>query len=212
MAATVRVRAAYLDGEQRHAQILRVASTLFAERGYDEVSTADVADGAGVVRGLVNHYFGTKRQLFVEVVTAMLAVPDDAFGEPPTDEADREPAMRAAVELWLHAAEANRSTWLACVGAQGFGRDAEVETVLRHARERIVDQLITIAWGPPSEAPVELRTLAHGYYGFAEAITAEWLLIQPLPRTVVAEMLFRGLVAIVEVVLVDVAGEAGGGV
>src|SRR6478735_5901794 len=143
MAGTVRVRAAYLDGEQRRAQILRVASTLFAERGYEAVSTADVADAAGVVRGLVNHYFGIKRQLFVEVVTSTLALLGDAYGEPPTDEADRERAMRAAVELWLHAAEANRSTWLACVGAQGFGRDAEVEAVMRRARERIVDQLIT---------------------------------------------------------------------
>jgi len=201
MPVAARARAAYLGGDERRSQILGVASTLFAAQGYDAVSTVDIAAAAGVARGLLNHYFGTKRQLFLDVVSSMLAVPADAFGDVAAGARDRDEAMRDAVELWLHAAEANRSTWLACVGAQGFGRDPEVEAVLRHAREQIVDRLIGISWGPPAEAPAMLRSLVHGYHGFAEAITAEWLTTQPLPREAVAEMLFHGLRSTIDDVL-----------
>ena len=47
----------------------------------------------------------------------------------------RDVVLRHAVDLFLDAVRANRETWLATVGAQGFGRDAEVEAVLEEARE-----------------------------------------------------------------------------
>src|SRR5690242_17748597 len=65
-----------LEPDARRAQILSVAVRLFGERGYAGVSTGDVARGAGVARGLVNHYFGTKKELYLEVIRLMLTVPE----------------------------------------------------------------------------------------------------------------------------------------
>ena len=62
------VRRRRLEPDARREQILSVAVRLFGERGYAAVSTGDVAAGAGVARGLVNHYFGTKKELYLEVV------------------------------------------------------------------------------------------------------------------------------------------------
>jgi AcrR family transcriptional regulator len=50
-----------LEPDARREQILSVAIRLFGSKPYAEVSTTDVARDAGVARGLVNHYFGTKR-------------------------------------------------------------------------------------------------------------------------------------------------------
>ena len=40
--------------------ILDAAETLFAERGYEETSLADVGERAGVSRGTPGYFFGSK--------------------------------------------------------------------------------------------------------------------------------------------------------
>lgn len=61
-----------LTHDERRAQILDCARRLFSERQYDAVSTIEVAREAGVTRGLLHHYFGTKRELYLEVVRTLL--------------------------------------------------------------------------------------------------------------------------------------------
>ncbi|HZY75057.1 MAG TPA: helix-turn-helix domain-containing protein, partial [Jatrophihabitantaceae bacterium] len=67
-----------LGPDERREQILDCAVRLFGERPYAAVSTTDIARAAGVARGLLNHYFGTKRDLYLEVVKAMVQMPDVA--------------------------------------------------------------------------------------------------------------------------------------
>ena len=57
-----------LDPGRRREQVLDATNELFAERGYDEVSIEDIAGSAGVTRGLVHHYFGGRRQLYVALL------------------------------------------------------------------------------------------------------------------------------------------------
>src|SRR6187551_1895435 len=54
-----------LDPAQRRDQILDTANALFAERAYDEVSVEDIAGAAGVTRGLVHHYFGGRKDVYI---------------------------------------------------------------------------------------------------------------------------------------------------
>jgi len=48
--------------------VLGAARELFEDRGYDNVSTRDIAARAGVTQALVFRHFGTKAELFVEAV------------------------------------------------------------------------------------------------------------------------------------------------
>lgn len=52
------------DRDATRARILAAARELFAERGYDRVSTAQVLERAGVSRGGLYHHFGGKLDLF----------------------------------------------------------------------------------------------------------------------------------------------------
>lgn len=63
--ATSRTR---MTPEQRRAQLLDVGSRRFAQRPYEDVRIEEIADLAGVSRGLMYHYFPTKRDFFVEIV------------------------------------------------------------------------------------------------------------------------------------------------
>jgi hypothetical protein len=129
----------------------------------------------------------------------MLEVPDDLFPAPPdADESERNAVLSDAVDRWLRTVKANRGTWLASIGAQGFGRDPELESVLEDARRRIIDQLIALAWGPPQNATPEVRALMRGYEGFAQAITADWLQNGRPQRRTVHELLVEGLIALVD--------------
>lgn len=55
--------------------ILASARRAFARSGYDGVGVREIAKGAGVTAMLINRYFGTKEQLFAEVMAETMATP-----------------------------------------------------------------------------------------------------------------------------------------
>lgn len=55
--------------------ILTSARRAFARAGYDGAGVREIAAGAGVTAMLVNRYFGSKEQLFAEVLAATSATP-----------------------------------------------------------------------------------------------------------------------------------------
>ena len=190
-----------LEHDERRGQILGCARRLFAERNYGGVSLAEIAREAGVARGLLHHYFGTKRDLYLEVVRSMVTPPLDLFGAE-LRSGSREEVLSEAVDRFLDAVSSNRETWLATVGAQGFGRDRELEAMLEEAREDTAERVIALVRpGSARRAPRELRAAIRAYASFAEAASLEWLQRRRLSREQVHELLFGGLVALVDDVL-----------
>jgi len=57
------------------AAILTSARQAFARAGYDGAGVREIAEGAGVTAMLVNRYFGSKEQLFAEVVAEIMTRP-----------------------------------------------------------------------------------------------------------------------------------------
>jgi AcrR family transcriptional regulator len=190
-----------LEHDERRRQILACARRLFSERNYDAVSTTDIAREAGVARGLLHHYFGTKRDLYLEVVRSLVRMPSNPVplhGPGP----GLELVIEQSVDRWLVMLERNRETWLAAVGPRGLGRDPEVEAILDDAREQAADRLIeALQTYEAAQAPDELRATIRAYSGFAEAASVEWLLRQRLTREQVRALLIQGFLSIVHDVL-----------
>jgi AcrR family transcriptional regulator len=166
--ATKRVR---LEHDERRRQILLAARRLFCQRPYAQVSTTEIAEAAGIARGLLNHYFGTKRDLYLEVIRDVARVPtmphpEGAAGLP------NEQVWEASVDGWMAIIEANRDLWLTAIGAGGVGRDPELDAILNDARE-VVAERAADALG--LEQTPTVLALVRGYGGFAEEITREWL-------------------------------------
>lgn len=194
---TAATRRRRLEPDARREQILDCAVRLFGERPYPAVSTSDIAHEAGVARGLLNHYFGTKRELYLEVVRELMQTPANPV---PRQAPDRplESIIDESVERWLTMLERNRGTWLAAIGAGGLGRDPEVEAILDEAREHAADLLLAAARrGKPGRAPKELRAAMRAYSGFAEAASVQWLEHRRLNRQQVHTLLVRGFLTIV---------------
>ncbi|MEU3854048.1 TetR family transcriptional regulator [Streptomyces sp. NPDC029554] len=64
------------DAAATRQAILESAREAFARAGYDGVGVREIAAGAGVTAILVNRYFGSKEQLFQEVVVAAMNSPE----------------------------------------------------------------------------------------------------------------------------------------
>jgi len=54
--------------KRRQEQILDAAARLFAQRGYDQANTQELADRLGVGKGTIYRYFPSKRELFLAAV------------------------------------------------------------------------------------------------------------------------------------------------
>jgi AcrR family transcriptional regulator len=67
--ATRRRRARRRDAAATREALLVAGRTLFAERGYDGVPVATIAQKAGVNKAMINYHFGGKRKLYRAIVT-----------------------------------------------------------------------------------------------------------------------------------------------
>ena len=57
---------------KRRCEILKVATQLFARRGYDGVSIREIADASGILGASLYHHFSSKQELYIEAHAAAL--------------------------------------------------------------------------------------------------------------------------------------------
>ncbi|HVY09629.1 MAG TPA: TetR/AcrR family transcriptional regulator [Mycobacteriales bacterium] len=200
-----------LEHDERREQILGTARTLFTQRPYAAVSTMEIADAAGVTRGLLHHYFGTKRSLYLEVVKELVDAPVlsvlDALTVGPADGASM-PSWQDSVALWMDVVETNQEAWLAAIGAGETGRDRAMHDILNESRERTASQVITVLGLDEKRTP-EVRAVVRGFGGFAEQITREWLQRGRLTKEQARVLLVGALPGMIERLLPDVVAARG---
>ncbi len=182
-----------LEPDARRREILGCAVRLFGERPYAEVSTTDIARDAGVARGLINHYFGTKKELYLEVVRTLVTVPDVALEK--LAAGTREERVDASVAWFLDVVSRHSRAWLAAVDAEGLGRDPDVVRILTEADDVTAERVIAVVGVRSSE---HVRSMVRAYSGMAKVAAHEWLVRRAMTRAQVHTLLSRTLLTIVE--------------
>ena len=87
--------------EATRAALLGAARPLFAERGYEAVSSEEVVAAAGVTRGALYHHFDGKRGLFAAVFEEVEAELTASFDLSGLDAGDPLGVLLAAVDQFL---------------------------------------------------------------------------------------------------------------
>lgn len=190
-----------LDYDDRHAQILSAARRLFCSRPYSEVSMSDLAEAAGVTRGLLHHYFGSKRDLYLAVVRQLIKIP--AMPLPDARGLERESVWDQSVDGWMHLIEANRDLWLTAVGAGGVGRDPELSQILDEGREATAQRCLEALGISRADTTEEMRSVVRAYGGMVEEVTREWLERGRLTRAQARVLLRGALPLMIEQLLPD---------
>ncbi|MFD3930460.1 TetR/AcrR family transcriptional regulator [Streptomyces sp. NPDC058614] len=185
-----------MEPEARRDQIIACARRVFGEKPYGAVSLADIAREAGVARGLVNHYFGGKRELYLEVLREMIAVPDSVLERLP--KGTLQERVSGVVDRFLSVVDRNRGMWLATVDALSHGHDPDVDSVMREAEEVTVDQTLrALGIDPGAEADEPLRGMCRAFGAMTRSATNEWLNRGTLSREQTFALLERTLLLII---------------
>ncbi|WP_033239802.1 TetR/AcrR family transcriptional regulator [Streptomyces albidoflavus] len=87
------------DGTPVPRRLLAAATRLFADQGYDRTSVQEIVEAAGVTKGALYHYFGSKEDLLQEVYARLLRLQQERL--------DMYAGSQEPVEERLHAAAAD---------------------------------------------------------------------------------------------------------
>ncbi|MER5662020.1 TetR/AcrR family transcriptional regulator [Streptomyces mirabilis] len=184
-----------LSTEERREQLLSVGARLFSESPYDEVWIEQVAEIAGVSRGLLYHYFPTKRDFFAAVVEReserMLRLTAAVPGIPVREQ------LSAGLDTFLAYVEAHAHGFRAFHRADAAG-DQAVRRVYQRALAAQEQQILAALDAAPDvpggiEDRPELRIAVRGWLAFTTAVCLEWLRGAELTREQLRDLCARAL-------------------
>ncbi|GGY06158.1 TetR/AcrR family transcriptional regulator [Streptomyces djakartensis] len=184
-----------LSTEERREQLLSVGERLFSENPYDDVWIEQVAEIAGVSRGLLYHYFPTKRDFFAAVVEReserMLRMTAAVPGVPVREQ------LAVGLDSFLEYVEAHAHGYRAFHRADAAG-DQAVRRVYQRALGAQERQIVAALAGDPEFGPAfetrpEVRLAVRGWLAFTTSVCLEWLRGTELSREQVRDLCARAL-------------------
>lgn len=186
-----------LPPEERRRQIIDAARELFADRPYEDVSAHELAEAAGVARGLINYYFGDKRELFLAVMRDSIVMPKDPL--PDLSELSLEERARVTMDWILEAATTYGQAWVNASGTANLRGDADVQAIVDDADDR-AGRLVLDALGL-EDSPL-LRARLRAFAAMVKSTCREWLQRNTITRDETLDILTATLVMLVQKELV----------
>ena len=182
-------RRARLSTDARREQLVALGVEMFSERPFDEVSIDDIAASAGISKGLLYHYFPSKRDFYVAGVRHSA---DEMQSVTETDP-DLAPLERlsAGLDRYLEYVDTHARGYSTVLRA-GIGSDREVAAIVEDVRSAMANRILDDFPGdaPP---PPGIRIAVRGWIGFAEAASLEWLERRELSRDELRDLLIQAL-------------------
>jgi AcrR family transcriptional regulator len=187
MPAPRRVR---LPIDERRAQLIELGTRLFSSRSYEDISIDDVAEQAGISKGLLYHYFGGKREYYVEVLRAAsqelrrLTAPDPRL--PPAAR------LRASVDAHLNYVQTHGTVYAAIYRSGSIA--PAVRKILDEHRD-VVMRYFLEDFGIGRPRPM-LRAALRSWIAMVEGACLDWLAHPELDRESLRELLIAGFGAL----------------
>lgn len=179
-----------LQTDERREQLLELGIQLFSARRYEDISIEDVAEAAGISKGLLYHYFANKREFYVETVRAaslklrLLTQPDQTL--PPYSR------LPAAIDAHLNYIQEHGPAY-AAIYRSGVAVAPEVNDILEEHRA-VITRYFLRNLGVARPRPV-LRAALRAWIAMVEGASLDWIAHPSLPRDQLRELLIAGYVA-----------------
>lgn len=101
-----------VDDETTGERVLRVATDLFAQRGFDATSVAELAEATGLGKGALYYHIKSKQDLLLRIATKLLGRAIDNAHEIVERDAPVPDRLAALSEYLVADLMANRSEWI----------------------------------------------------------------------------------------------------
>jgi AcrR family transcriptional regulator len=186
-----------LTVEERREELLAVGARLFARSPYEDVSIEQVAEIAGVSRGLLYHYFPNKKDFFTAVIERegrrMLQLTAAVPG------ASAQEQLAVGLDTFLEYAETHAQGFRAFHRAEAAG-DPVVRKVYRKGLAAHERQILDALAADPEVVRLTahlsesaLRIAVRGWMSFMVTVCLEWLDEPSIPREDVRDLCARAL-------------------
>ncbi|UUZ59280.1 TetR/AcrR family transcriptional regulator [Nocardioides sp. B-3] len=87
----------------RRGELLRIAATLFAEKGFKNTTVRDIAEAAGILSGSLYHHFDSKESMVDEILSTFRAQLFAAYGDVLASDDDARAKLERVVRLSFEA-------------------------------------------------------------------------------------------------------------
>jgi AcrR family transcriptional regulator len=176
-----------LDVDERRRQLLVAGGRIFSDRPYDEVSMSDIAQEAGISKGLLYHYFPSKQALFRATLEAaagelaMQVAPDLSL--PPRER------VAQSIDAYLDWIEAHTRSYVRLI--EDVGRVAETRELVGRVREDTAHMIASQA--VRSDPPRALVTSVLGWLWYMDGVCLDWIERRHLTREQLRDLLLSVL-------------------
>jgi AcrR family transcriptional regulator len=172
-----------LQTDERRRQLLEAGTRVFTERSYGDASMADVARAAGISKGLLYHYFPSKRDLFVATLEAAAAeLREITQLDPALPVAEQLVTVLDAYLGWI---EEHADSYAKLLESATSSDD--VRSYMAQMRASTVERMLgAIVRGGD---PAAVRTALHGFLWFIDGACLDWLAHRDLTRDELRDML-----------------------
>ncbi|MGH8860309.1 MAG: TetR/AcrR family transcriptional regulator, partial [Jatrophihabitantaceae bacterium] len=154
-----------LSPDARRAQLIALGVEMLATRTLDELSVEEIAQNAGISRGLLFHYFASKQDFHVEVARAaageLIARTEPDASLPPLD------ALRGGLAAFMDYVSENPDNYKSLVRGAASG-DADMRAIFDRTRSTMAGRIVSVLGdlGLPLGPRAELAV--HGWVAFVE--------------------------------------------
>jgi AcrR family transcriptional regulator len=176
----------------RRQLLINAARQLFAQRPYDQVTTTEIAETAGVAYGLIAHHFDNKRGLYQAVMNEIAVEIAAHQLSPPPPGASLIDQLRHAIRNHIAYIDTYAESFVAFVRGN-LGADPDHQWAIDRLRWQGA-QRILLAVGIVEPVPPTLRTAMHGWVGYLDEMVINRISHHDIDIDTVAELACAALV------------------
>jgi AcrR family transcriptional regulator len=169
---------------------------VFAAQGFHGTSMSDIAVAAGVTKPVLYQHFGSKRQLYGELLTEVGNQLRDAIVKAVASASSPRQMVEDGFAAYFHFVDSQRDAFQLFYATSSW-RDPEFSAVV-HKVENILAEQVAAFIEIEGLSAEQRRLLGHGIVGMVEGASTHWLLDQEttdpddLTRQL-ADLAWRGL-------------------
>ncbi|MBL9004454.1 MAG: TetR/AcrR family transcriptional regulator [Myxococcales bacterium] len=176
--------------DERRAQLIALGLELFSSRPYDEVHIAELATAAGISKGLLYHYFPTKRDFYT---AALRQAADRLLAQlQPDPELPPVQRLQRGLHHYLSYVQQYGTSYVALMRG-GVGADPGIAAIVEETRVNCMSRLISGMGFSPQTLPPLVRIALRAWIGTVEAASLEWVLCPSVPAEEVVNLLSQQL-------------------
>ncbi|MBY4037973.1 TetR/AcrR family transcriptional regulator [Rhodococcus fascians] len=182
-----------LSPQQRRAQLIELGTEMLADRPLEQISVEDIADQAGVSRGLLFHYFASKQDFHLEIVREA----SRSMIERTAPDPDLEPfeILRDSIANYVDYVSEKRDTFISLLRGTASG-DPQMREVFEQTRTTMADRtLVQLAQLDVDVTPT-IDLAVRGWIAFVEEATITWLRNPQITRDELIDLNVNALPAV----------------